>query len=257
MGPGGRFSNIPTTPSPIVSGYFKRHPTLRQLFLTAILFSCVSCGHTYENSRELKAEFKKRESQKSDTIIAVHEECTECLDLVTIQGSLTIPKDLKGQFSRDTNYDFRVCGNFPFDLTDNSSFVDNTNLSFRIIGKVIKVDTNNGNGKVPLFYVDQWEKFYFRQNEWSEKGDLNSYPKRPKIIQGVLDNLKFEGQTLSTIHRLLGQPDLKSENKISYKIEEKYGSDIDPIYSKYLDITFDKDSIINGKTITEWKKNSR
>jgi len=234
-----------------VSGYFKRHPTLRQLFLFAILFSCFSCGHTYENSKELKAEFEKRKLQKNDTLIAVHEGCTECLYLVTLQGSLTLTNDLKGQFSRDTNYDFRVCGNFPFDL------IDNTNLSFKIIGKVIKVDTNYGNEKVPLFYVDKWEKFYFRQNEWAEKGDLNSYPKRPKIIQGLLDNLKFEGQSLSTIKRLLGEPDFKGDSTISYKIEENYGSDIDPVYTKYLDISFDKDSIINSKTITEWKKNSR
>lgn len=230
---------------------------MKQLLLILSFFVCVSCGHTYENSRELKTEFEKRKSQKTDTIIAVHDECTGCLDLTTIQGSLTIPKDLKGQFNLDTNYDFKVCGNFPFDLTDNSSFIDNTNLSFRIIGKVIQVDTNNGNGKVPLFYVDKWQKFRFRQNEWNENGDLNSYPKRPKLIQGMLDNLKFEGQSLSSIQKLLGQPDFKSENKISYKIEENYGSDIDPVYFKYLDIVFDKDSVIKNKTINEWKKNSR
>jgi len=239
-----------------VSGYFKRLHTLRQLFLLILFFYCVSCGHTYVNSTDLKAEFEKRKSQKSDTLIAVHDECTGCLDLTTIQGLLTIPDDLKGQLSSDTNFDFKVCGNFPFDLTDNTIFTDNTNLSFKIIGKVIQIDTNNGNGKVPLFYVDKWYKFQFRQNEWNEKGDLNSYPKRPKLIQGMLDNLKFEGQALSSLQKILGQPDIKSENKISYKIEENYGSDIDPVYSKYLDIIFDKDSIVKTKTLVEWKKNS-
>ena len=163
----------------------------------------------------------------------MHDECTECLDLVTIQGSLTIPNDLKGQFSRDTNYDFRVCGNFPFDLLGNSTLIDDIHSSFKIIGKIIKVDTNNGNGKVPLFYVYEWEKIDFSQYAWSEKGDLNNYPKRPKIIQELFANFKFEGQNLIAIKRLLGEPDFSDAKTISYKIEEQYGTDIDPVYSKY------------------------
>lgn len=45
-----------------------------------------------------------------------------------------------------------------------------------------------------------------------------------------------------------------NSNSLTYNIVLNYGDDIDPVYSKNLDIFFSKDSIITSYKITEWKK---
>jgi len=226
---------------------------LRHLLLILFVLFLISCGHKYETSKELEKEFEKRVNQKSDTLIVGHDECTECLDLYISQGKLTIPNDVKLNSSFFSDRDFNVCGKFPMDLIDNSTFNFDPYLSFKIIGKVIKADTTNGIGSVPLFYVDSWTKFHFDKASWQKKGDLNLYPQRPKMVDGVVENLIFAGQHISTITNFLGEPDQKEQNKITYDIDTKYGSDIDPVSSTYLTIVFNKDSIITNKTLNTTK----
>ena len=213
----------------------------------------ISCGHSYETSKELDNEFNKRADKKNDTLIVGHDECTECLELYISQGKLTIPNDIKLNLNFFSGKDLNVCGNFPKDLIDNSAFNFDPNLSFRIIGKVIKADTTNGIGSVPLFYVDSWKQFHFDKVAWQTKGDLNLYPERPKIVDGIIENLMFVGQHISTITNFLGEPNQKEQNEITYNIDTKYGSDIDPVSSTYLTINFDKDSIIISKALTTTK----
>jgi hypothetical protein len=125
------------------------------LALSILLY--VSCGHTYDNSKELTEAFKKRGNQKSDTLIVQSMACTECSDFYIYDGELTVPPDITHLRTRS---DIKVCGNFPIDLLDVSSINFDPDPSFKIIGKVIKVNTNGGSDKIPLFYVESWEKCY-------------------------------------------------------------------------------------------------
>jgi len=69
---------------------------------------------------------------------------------------LTIPFDIAKDLKMISEKDIKVCGNFPIDLIN----IGEADLKFKIIGKIIKTDTNNAIGSVPLFYVEHWEKFY-------------------------------------------------------------------------------------------------
>ncbi len=111
--------------------------------------------------------------------------------------------------------------------------------------------------RVPLFYVTECEKFYYDYNDWTQKGDLNSYPNRKLMVDNILKNLKLVGQTNKEIESLLGNPDFVEQNSFSYKIDEDYGSDIDPISSTNLTFKYNKDSIITQAKKNVWKKNSR
>lgn len=132
---------------------------MRHILLTSAAFLCVACGHTYDNSREFENEFKNRQQQKNDTLIVSHHECTECLDLYIDKGKLTIPSDIFKELKMLSDKDIKVCGHFPMDLIDPTTFNFDPNQKFKIIGKVIKADTANAIGTVPLFYVDNWTKF--------------------------------------------------------------------------------------------------
>jgi hypothetical protein len=78
-----------------------------------------------------------------------------------------------------------------------------------------------------LFYVKEWTKFNFDEDNWSVKGDLNSYPYRAQMLEGIVENFKFEGEKLKGITNLLGKPDYEEPQSIIYDIETKYGTNID------------------------------
>lgn len=42
--------------------------------------------------------------------------------------------------------------------------------------------------------------------------------------------------------------------KIQYVIEDDFGSDIDPVYSQWLTIRFNMDSMVRAVEVEEWRK---
>jgi hypothetical protein len=77
---------------------------------------------------------------------------------------------------------------------------------------------------------------------------------RPKMLTDLTTNYKLKGLKYSELIELLGIPDSKDSSSLSYKIIVDYGHDIDPVYTKDLDFTFSKDSIITAVKVNEWKK---
>lgn len=130
------------------------------------------------------------------------------------------------------------------------------NLAFKIVGKTIYADTENAVGKVPLFYVTEWTKFNYDYNSWMKKGDLGVFPDRKKMVDGILKYFSLKGQKLTEIINLLGQPDFAENNEIVYKIDEDYGTDIDPIATTTLTFRYNRDSTIIEARKNKWKKNS-
>ena len=74
------------------------------------------------------------------------------------------------------------------------------------------------------------------------------------MFMDLITNYKLVGIKYSQLIGLLGIPDSKDSNSLSYKIVVDYGHDIDPVYTKNLDFTYSNDSIITSFNVNEWKK---
>ena len=96
----------------------------------------------------------------------------------------------------------------------------------------------------------------FDKVKWAEVADLMTFPNRKLMIDDLANNFKLKGKKYEEIVDLLGQPQGKGDNdlQIFYDIDVKYGSDIDPVYTKTFNFQFDKDSIVKTVEVKEWKK---
>jgi len=95
----------------------------------------------------------------------------------------------------------------------------------------------------------------FSKVKWNERTDpAFPPPYRNRMLKDLTSNYKLTGLKYSDIIELLGEPNFNDSNSLAYKIKEDYGHDIDPVYSKNLDFTFSKDSMITAYKVVEWKK---
>lgn len=96
----------------------------------------------------------------------------------------------------------------------------------------------------------------FDKKKWAEVGDLMTFPNRKSMVDDLTKNIPLKGKSYQQIISLLGQPQhpLDSTMNIGYKIDEDYGSDIDPISTQTLLLHFDKDSTAKSFEVQEWKK---
>jgi hypothetical protein len=97
----------------------------------------------------------------------------------------------------------------------------------------------------------------FDSGKWKEYEDLNSYPYRQLMLRDIVENNRLIGLSYQSIIDSLGQPQNYSDKKLNelwYMVTTKYGTDIDPVYAKYLVLTIDNDSTVTKVDINEWKK---
>lgn len=97
----------------------------------------------------------------------------------------------------------------------------------------------------------------FEKSGWQKKVDWD-YPNRDAMVQDLLDTHKLMGLTMRAITELLGEADnidpTGRRNSLSYQIEIDFGWDIDPVYTKYLLLEFNEDSIVTKVELLEWKR---
>lgn len=128
---------------------------MKILFLPLIpCFLLASCMHEYRNSNSLEKRYSELKDLPNDTLVTVFQSCTECLDLVVVEGEVSLSDEFRYSFKTPVR-DIKVCGNFPLDVIDMSSFNFKSGQHFKIIGRVIGVDST-AMGKAPLFYVEQY-----------------------------------------------------------------------------------------------------
>ncbi|PCJ01513.1 MAG: hypothetical protein COB15_00920 [Flavobacteriales bacterium] len=90
------------------------------------------------------------------------------------------------------------------------------------------------------------DKQQFDSNIWKEQGlDWHLTDVRENMLDDLLESDTLIGIHMSEIIYLLGEPEEMKNEEYKYLVREKYGSNIDPEYIKYLSIEFDE----NGKTI--------
>ena len=96
----------------------------------------------------------------------------------------------------------------------------------------------------------------FDKVKWAEVADLMAFPNRKYMIDDLVKNYQLKGKKYSEIVELLNEPQSKLDStmQIFYDIDVDYGSDIDPIYSKILLITFDNDTVVKSYEVHFWKK---
>jgi hypothetical protein len=96
----------------------------------------------------------------------------------------------------------------------------------------------------------------FEKERWAEVADLMTFPNRKYMIDDLIHNYKLKGKTYYQIIRLLGEPQSKLDStfKIFYNIDVDYGNDIDPVYTKTLSITFNKENVVKKIEVYEWEK---
>ena len=96
----------------------------------------------------------------------------------------------------------------------------------------------------------------FDKAGWAKIEDLGIYPNRNKMLNDLTKNHKLKGLTYRQLVEEIGEPEKnvsESSNTLYYNIVTDYGHDIDPVYSKTLQLNFDKDSIIIDFKINETK----
>lgn len=94
----------------------------------------------------------------------------------------------------------------------------------------------------------------FDAEKWKIKSNEITYTYRSEMIDDLIENVQLKGLNPDQIINLLGEPDSVDDEiylVFYYTIEEEYGFDIDPIYLKYLVISFDKDGKVKGVEVTE------
>ena len=58
----------------------------------------------------------------------------------------------------------------------------------------------------------------------------------------------------SQIVELLGEPDYYDNSSMVYKIEERFGGNINPVYTKILEVKLDNEKTAQVVVAHEWKK---
>lgn len=108
---------------------------------------------------------------------------------------------------------------------------------------------------IALFSCTNVQGVKFERQQWVEQTDpLFPSPYRSKMLNDLTVNHKLVGLSYNKLVDLLGIPDFKDISSLSYKIVVDYGKDIDPVYTKDLEFSFSKDSVIESFKVNEWKK---
>ncbi|KAA5536546.1 hypothetical protein F0919_02440 [Taibaiella lutea] len=95
----------------------------------------------------------------------------------------------------------------------------------------------------------------FDKVAWNKSDDPAFLPPaRKRMLKDLLTNHKLMGLKYSQLINTLGEPNYIDDSLLGYGIIEDYGSDIDPVYTKTLQFTISKDSIITSFKVSEWKK---
>ncbi|MBI2729787.1 MAG: hypothetical protein HYX40_03390 [Sphingobacteriales bacterium] len=95
----------------------------------------------------------------------------------------------------------------------------------------------------------------FESTKWKTKEYPEAPPQnRKKMFKDLITNYKLIGVSKNDLVNLLGEPDYPTDSIMLYLIDEDYGTDIDPIYTKYLSFQLNSDSVVKDFKIEEWKK---
>lgn len=86
-------------------------------------------------------------------------------------------------------------------------------------------------------------KSKFDSAKWNEKGvDWQWTDVREKMVDDLISSDTLSGMDTVQLYKLLGEPELVTDSSRMFLVREKYTTNIDPDYIKYLNVT-----IVNNK----------
>jgi len=89
---------------------------------------------------------------------------------------------------------------------------------------------------------------------WDDRDQGFGYPKRKFMLNDLIENHQIKGLTYKQMVDSIGEPNIDPGSyKAYYNIILNYGWDIDPVYTKDLVIQLDRDSVVTGFKVKEWK----
>ena len=95
----------------------------------------------------------------------------------------------------------------------------------------------------------------FDKLSWNTKEDPAFPPSsRTLMLDDLLASHQLKGLHYRQLMDSLSAPDAHEADTLAYFIIEDYGSDIDPVYTKSLHVYINKDSVVTGYKVKEWKK---
>jgi hypothetical protein len=111
-------------------------------------------------------------------------------------------------------------------------------------------------GCLLLFLISCKNEMKFDKAAWnmSATDPISSSPFREKMLIDLTTNYTLKGLKYNQLVEFLGIPNTVDSSSLSYNLDINYGSDIDPVYAKYLEFQFSKDSVITSFKIEEWKE---
>ena len=81
------------------------------------------------------------------------------------------------------------------------------------------------------------------------------WPYRDGMLDDLTNNQKLIGLKYREAVKLLGESNYTEEDiSLTYNIITDYGSDIDPVYIKTLQLEFNRDSTLTSFHVKEWRK---
>lgn len=96
----------------------------------------------------------------------------------------------------------------------------------------------------------------FDRAKWFESNDVMSFPHRKLMVKDLVKNVPLKGMKYRDVLEFLGPSQYPWDDvmKIQYVIEDDFGSDIDPVYSPWLTIRSDIDTLVRSVEVEEWRK---
>lgn len=95
----------------------------------------------------------------------------------------------------------------------------------------------------------------FDKIQWQIQEDPAFPPSaRKQMLDDLLTNYKLDQMNRNQVVDLLGTPDFVGDSVLSYRVDEKYGSDIDPVYTRQLEVKLKPDQTVKAVEVREWKK---
>ena len=93
------------------------------------------------------------------------------------------------------------------------------------------------------------------REKWNEQKDP-AFPSvyRKSMVGDMTAHYQLRGIKYGQLMQLLGSPDNQDSATLMYMIVEEYGKDIDPVYTRNLEFTYSKDSIVTSFKVQVWRK---
>ena len=94
-----------------------------------------------------------------------------------------------------------------------------------------------------LIYTYKNYSIPFNRDTWVKTTSIDEHSVRKYMARYLINNKFLIGKSMDEINQLLGQTSIKQDdnNKVYYKISEKYGHDIDPVEIEVIIVYFNQE----------------